>query len=172
MNKTFKVLFSILVCAIIFSSGVNKSISQIASIDGNVYKTASDTLTVSDIIDVLVSFHFWTDTWTGDRNAEMMAYQALNFISKEGESSVKINTFHDLHDRNSLGSFQTFKVEKPFLKFTYIYDGEERPGKNDMRTVECEIEIISKTHVKIEITLYWPRLSSENKYASGEYIKN
>jgi uncharacterized protein (TIGR02145 family) len=39
MNKTFKILFSILVCAIIISSGVNKSISQVIDIDGNKYKT-------------------------------------------------------------------------------------------------------------------------------------
>jgi uncharacterized protein (TIGR02145 family) len=41
MNKTFKVIFSILVCGIIFSFWSNNSLSQVTDIDGNAYKTVT-----------------------------------------------------------------------------------------------------------------------------------
>jgi hypothetical protein len=69
-------------------------------------------------------------------------------------------------------SYETFKIVKPFLKYTLIFDGEERPGKHDIRTCEIEIEIISKTNVKINVALYYPNFFGETtKYGTEDCIK-
>jgi Na+-transporting NADH:ubiquinone oxidoreductase subunit NqrF len=172
MNKTFGVLFSILVCAIIFYTGVNKSISQVADINVTVNKTISDTLTVSDIIDVLVSFAHEGWTLTGNTGSSR---QFCETITKVGENSVEILNnidYHFLKDESKGRYYQTFKVEGPSLKFSAIIDVDANPGESAIHSWKIEIEVISKTRVKIKGSHYWQYGNPEKTdYFSGEYIK-
>jgi hypothetical protein len=169
MNKKFKVIFVIVVCSIIFSPGINKSISQITFINCNEYNIISDTLTVSDIIDVLVSLGEQNWKQTGNCTDPLGVFFG---IRKAGDNSVKLLSVC-LYYRKPDMFYQTLKVEGPSFKFSFIWDqcDPENPGPCPIK-FKNEFEIISKSRVKVKQTVYEVGKESRKYNYSGEFIKN
>ena len=178
MKLKNKVLLAVLMMTLIFSTGVNKSFSQVMDIDGNVYKTVKivtqewmaedlnsvkkvegDSLTVSDIIEVLVNL------WSWDMTGKDCWFNPLHFggFEKAGENSVKVLR-QLLYGRKPDRYYQTLEITGPKLKFYYDYDNSH--DNYNLAVEEIEIEVISKTHVKMKETSTAIRTGNVYYYSS------
>lgn len=129
---------------------------------------AETVLTVSNIIDVLIEYGDYSK-WTSTGEDEVRNWTVF---TKEGENSVKILSAM-LYYRNPDKYYQTLKVVGNLLKFSFTIDQCDpvNPGTCP-RIYEAEVEVISKTHVKVKGFFYWTnRDNSQKHYFSSEYIK-
>jgi tetratricopeptide (TPR) repeat protein len=148
--------------------------SNVNEVKDLIYKIefkAEQTLTVSDIIDVLVSLGEQNWKKTGNCNDPLGVFFG---ISKAGENSVKLLSVI-LYYRKPDKYYQTLKVEGPSFKFSFIWDqcDPKNPGPCPIK-FENEFEIISKSRVKVKQTVYEvdARRESKKYNYSGEFIKN
>lgn len=129
---------------------------------------AETVLTISNIIDVLIEYGDYSK-WTKTGEDEVRNWTVF---TKEGENSVKILSAM-LYYRNPDTYYQTLKVVGNLLKFSFTIDQCDpvNPGACP-RIYEAEVEVISKTNVKVKGFFYWTnRDNSQKHYFSSEYIK-
>lgn len=108
MKQTYKIIFAILVVALILSFGINKSNSQVTDIDGNTYKTViigtqewtAENLNVEhyrngDLIPQVQDKDEWSKLTTG-------AWCYYEYDSKNGKTYGKLYNWYAVNDQRGL----------------------------------------------------------------------
>jgi len=116
---------------------------------------AEQVLSVSDIVDVLVSFSNWEKAGGRCVNTEIeIMNEVLASIKRKDNNSVEYSTvFHLGGYGPDMRLAVTKKIEGHFFKMMQIIFCTS-PGQNDCWfRCDTEIEVVSKTHVKVRLTM-------------------
>jgi len=125
---------------------------------------AEQVLTVPDIINALISFKSWKQVGKGSG-----WNQSIYYITRESDSSVRVLTDMEYYTPRGVDeSYKSIQVTGPIIAYATRIDqcDHSNPGSCPV-FVTTEIEVLSKTHVKVRCNITGSKGSGK---FSCEYI--
>lgn len=118
---------------------------------------AENTLTKADIFSVFASLSKWEAKGNCAFIPRSESFSHLHYITPKSEGFINVLGLVD-EDNGSKKYFQTIKVEGTTVKYRWTVMGHCQGGCGDKSfgsTLEEEIEVVSKTRVKVRQVVVW-----------------